>query len=73
MFEVPNAELFYLTQKNTLKRKSVHDELRGKKVVVYFVCGAYTPTCSTKHVPEYESLLMMKSNPWVLMKFIVVL
>tara|TARA_Y100000004_G_scaffold64931_1_gene72890 strand:- start:17 stop:619 length:603 start_codon:yes stop_codon:yes gene_type:complete len=55
MFEVPNAELFYLTQKNTLKRKSVHDELRGKKVVVYFVCGAYTPTCSTKHVPEYEA------------------
>ncbi|MAR18918.1 MAG: hypothetical protein CML44_06045 [Rhodobacteraceae bacterium] len=54
MFQVPNAELFYLTQKNTLKKKTVHDELKGKKVVVYFVCGAYTPTCSTKHVPEFE-------------------
>ncbi len=31
----------------------VDDLTRGKKVVVFGLPGAYTPTCSAKHVPGY--------------------
>lgn len=33
------------------------DELfKGKKVVLFALPGAFTPTCSTSHLPEYEEL-----------------
>ncbi len=32
---------------------SVADLTRGKKIVVFGLPGAYTPTCSAKHVPGY--------------------
>lgn len=33
------------------------DELfKGKKVVVFSLPGAFTPTCSTSHLPRYEEL-----------------
>jgi peroxiredoxin len=35
---------------NTFK---VADLVKGKKVVVFGLPGAYTPTCSAKHVPGY--------------------
>jgi len=31
----------------------VADALKGKKVVIFAIPGAYTPTCSAKHVPSY--------------------
>jgi peroxiredoxin len=31
----------------------VANELKGKKVVIFGVPGAYTPTCSAQHVPGY--------------------
>ena len=31
----------------------VEDLTRGKKVVIFGLPGAYTPTCSAKHVPGY--------------------
>lgn len=31
----------------------VSDLVRGKKIVVFGLPGAYTPTCSAKHVPSY--------------------
>ena len=31
----------------------VEDLTRGKKVVVFGLPGAFTPTCSAKHVPSY--------------------
>ena len=72
MFQVPNAELFYLTQKNTLKKKTIHDELQGKKVVVYLFVE---PTLLHVVPNMYQSLRkpMMKSNLLELTKFIVVL
>jgi peroxiredoxin len=35
---------------NTFK---VSDLVKGKKIVVFGLPGAYTPTCSAKHVPSY--------------------
>lgn len=39
------------------------DELRGKRVVVFGLPGAFTPTCSAKHVPGYlEKYDALKGN-----------
>jgi peroxiredoxin len=35
------------------KDVGVADALKGKKVVIFAIPGAYTPTCSAKHVPSY--------------------
>ncbi len=32
------------------------DVFKGKKVVVFSLPGAFTPTCSTSHLPRYEEL-----------------
>src|SRR5215471_15154527 len=32
---------------------NVADALKGKKIVIFALPGAYTPTCSAKHVPSY--------------------
>ena len=31
----------------------VEDLTRGKKVAIFGLPGAFTPTCSAKHVPSY--------------------
>ena len=35
------------------KKVSVAEAAAGKKVVIFGLPGAYTPTCSAKHVPGY--------------------
>jgi peroxiredoxin len=37
---------------NTFK---VEDMVKGKKIVIFGLPGAFTPTCSAKHVPSYAS------------------
>jgi peroxiredoxin len=37
---------------NTFK---VEDLVKGKKIVIFGLPGAFTPTCSAKHVPSYLS------------------
>src|SRR5713101_8137298 len=32
---------------------SISDLTKGKRVVIFGVPGAFTPTCSAKHVPSY--------------------
>jgi peroxiredoxin len=39
------------------KTVSVAEATRGKRVVVFGLPGAYTPTCSAKHVPGYVDQL----------------
>jgi len=35
------------------KDLNVAESLKGKRVVIFALPGAYTPTCSAKHVPSY--------------------
>jgi peroxiredoxin len=42
---------------------SVAEAMRGKRVVVFGLPGAYTPTCSAKHVPGYlEQLAALRAK-----------
>lgn len=36
--------------------KTTHDIFGGKRVVVFSLPGAFTPTCSSTHLPRYEEL-----------------
>ena len=38
------------------KDVSTNDLFKGKSVVVFSLPGAFTPTCSTSHLPRYEEL-----------------
>jgi len=52
---IPDVEFKVLRngQVQTVRSKEVFD---GKTVVVFALPGAYTPTCSTGHVPRFEEL-----------------
>ena len=36
------------------KDVDTHDLFKGKRVVLFSLPGAFTPTCSTKHLPSYD-------------------
>jgi glutaredoxin/glutathione-dependent peroxiredoxin len=45
------------------EKVSVTEATKGKKIVIFGLPGAYTPTCSAKHVPGYvEHLGQLKSK-----------
>jgi peroxiredoxin len=48
---IPNATLNYL--KDGIQAISTDEIFKGKKVVLFSVPGAFTPTCSAKHLPGY--------------------
>ena len=54
----PVPKVTFKTRQNE-KWKDVSSEeiFKGKKVVVFSLPGAYTPTCSAKHVPSYAQNL----------------
>jgi peroxiredoxin len=56
--KIPDATLFESTEFGEAcplspQKVSVADATRGKKIVVFGLPGAYTPTCSAKHVPGF--------------------
>lgn len=48
---IPNATLNYF--KDGVQAISTDEIFKGKKVVLFSVPGAFTPTCSAKHLPGY--------------------
>ncbi|MDP1824063.1 MAG: peroxiredoxin [Archangium sp.] len=45
------------------EKVSVAEGTKGKKIVIFGLPGAYTPTCSAKHVPGYvEHLAALKAK-----------
>jgi peroxiredoxin len=48
---LPNITLNYL--KDGVQAVNTDEIFKGKKVVLFSVPGAFTPTCSAKHLPGY--------------------
>src|ERR1700733_11077944 len=50
-------EMIFKTRTNDQWQDISTDDLfKGKRVVVFALPGAYTPTCSTAHLPRYNEL-----------------
>jgi peroxiredoxin len=59
---IPDATLFESTEFGEAcpvspTKVSVAEATKGKRIVVFGLPGAYTPTCSAKHLPGYIELL----------------
>ena len=50
--KVPSVTLKYMNQ-DGMQEISTDDLLGGKKVVLFALPGAFTPTCSAKHLPGF--------------------
>ena len=50
--KVPSAKLKLMTPEG-VKEVTTDEFFKGKKVVLFAVPGAFTPTCSAKHVPGF--------------------
>ncbi|GMI83946.1 thioredoxin-dependent peroxidase 1 [Hibiscus trionum] len=50
---LPDGTLSHFDAEDKLQQVSVHSLAAGKKVVIFGVPGAFTPTCSLKHVPGF--------------------
>jgi peroxiredoxin len=50
--KIPSATIKQLTA-NGMQDLSIDSVFNGKKVVMFAVPGAFTPTCSAKHLPGY--------------------
>jgi peroxiredoxin (alkyl hydroperoxide reductase subunit C) len=53
---LPSLKLMSATAQGP-REVSTDDIFRGKKVVLFAVPGAYTPTCSAKHLPGFNEHL----------------
>ena len=50
---IPEASLQHFDADGILQTLSTTEMCSGKKVVLFAVPGAFTPTCSLKHVPGF--------------------
>jgi hypothetical protein len=51
--KLPEAELSYLDKEENVQTVKISELARGKKLVLFAVPGAFTPTCSQKHLPGF--------------------
>ncbi|CAK9329400.1 unnamed protein product [Citrullus colocynthis] len=60
---LPDGTVAYFDEDDQLQQASIHSLAAGKKVVLFGVPGAFTPTCSLKHVPGFiENAEALKSK-----------
>ena len=52
---IPSIEVPVI-QKGITSKVNLSSELKNKKVIIFGVPGAFTPTCSEKHMPSYIKL-----------------
>jgi peroxiredoxin len=50
---IPEAKLFELDEQGAPRAVSAAERFAGKRVVLFAVPGAYTRTCSEKHLPSF--------------------
>ncbi len=53
---IPSVTLSHLTA-DGMTKTSTDDIFNGKKIVLFGIPGAYTPTCSAQHVPSFKKHL----------------
>eukprot|EP00262_Sarcandra_glabra_P010976 TRINITY_DN26682_c0_g1_i1.p2 TRINITY_DN26682_c0_g1~~TRINITY_DN26682_c0_g1_i1.p2 ORF type:complete len:163 (-),score=28.41 TRINITY_DN26682_c0_g1_i1:346-834(-) len=76
---LPDGTLACFDEEDKLQQVSVHSLAAGKKVILFGVPGAFTPTCSLQHVPGFieraeelkskgvdEILLVSVNDPFVM-------
>lgn len=51
--KLPDATLSYFDSEGELQTTTVSDLTKGKKSILFAVPGAFTPTCSQKHLPGF--------------------
>lgn len=61
---IPDGVLSYLDEDNTSQKFHVHEELKGKKVVLLAVPGAFTPTCRYLSLSASLSLYLSLEVIW---------
>ena len=50
--KIPNSEIFIIEDGEPIK-KNINEFLKDKKVIIFWLPGAYTSVCSAKHLPGY--------------------
>ncbi|KAM7256366.1 hypothetical protein ACFE04_012107 [Oxalis oulophora] len=50
---LPDCTLAHFDEQDQLQSVNVHSFSAGKKIILFGVPGAFTPTCSMKHVPGF--------------------
>jgi len=76
---LPDGTLAWFDEKDEMQQVSIHSLAAGKKVILFGVPGAFTPTCSMQHVPGFvtqseelkakgvdEILLVSVNDPFVM-------
>ncbi|GKC02316.1 peroxiredoxin-2E, chloroplastic [Tanacetum coccineum] len=51
--KLPEATLSYFDKSNELQTTTISDLTKAKKTILFAVPGAFTPTCSQKHLPGF--------------------
>ena len=51
--KIPAADVFVMSEEGRPEKTSSEDLFAGKKVVLFAVPGAFTPTCSNAHLPGF--------------------
>lgn len=55
-FQIPENILFPVRVDSKWEKLTTGEIFKGKKVIVFSLPGAFTPTCSSTHLPRYEEL-----------------